>query len=324
MNFRTEIQTNPSSNRISHQTPVMLIGSCFTDNIGRKLKELCFPVDINPCGIIYNPLSIIRSMELVMSGKDFPEEELGYFNELWFSFDHHTSFSHPDKAVCLEKINSRLRESRTFLTSAKYIFITFGTSRIYLHKNQRRVVSNCHKIPAEEFERKIMSVDEIAGLTQDMMNNITRVNPSASYIFTISPVRHWKDGAVGNQINKAGLVLAMNNLVEQNPGKAEYFPAYEIMLDDLRDYRFYADDLLHPGSMATQYIWEKFSQTFFDEQTLSLNNELLSLNNAMNHRPLNKDAKAWKKFLQAQKMKMENLANRYPYLNLKKFEEYFL
>jgi len=323
MIFRTEVHITPSENKISHRTPLLLLGSCFTDNIGSKLRELCFPVFINPCGIVYNPVSVKRSLDILIDGPEFSESDLGNFNDLWYSFDHHTSFSHPEKNICLEKINQHIREGREQVKKASYILVTYGTSRIYTHKKLKRAVSNCHKIPASEFEQHMLNTDEIVNISMDMVKKVTSLNPDIKFIFTVSPVRHWKDGAVGNQLSKAALIIAIHHLIEHIPSIASYFPAYELMLDDLRDYRFYADDLLHPGSSATQYIWEKFAGCYFTDETLSLVKELTALNNALNHRPFNKNKPSWKTFLWNNKEKTETLSKKFPFLDLTKYFEYF-
>jgi len=323
MNFRTEINLMPSGNRISHKTPMMLTGSCFTEYIGNKLNELSFPVFINPCGIVYNPLSVLRSLEILIENKKYTPEDLDYYNELWFSFDHHTSFSHPVQNTCLDKINSGISEGAGKLRKAEYLLITYGTSRIYIHKKRGRVVSNCHKIPSATFRQRILDVDEIFESTKNTMDKIRDINPGLKFIFTISPVRHWKDGAIGNQVSKATLILAVQKLVDHFSPIAEYFPAYELMMDDLRDYRYYGDDLLHPGTQAVQYIWEKFTGVYFDEETIKINHELTSLNNAMNHRPFNKNTQAMKKFLELHKTKVENLEKKYPFMRLINYREHF-
>lgn len=324
MNFRTEIEIKTSGFRINHQTPLILIGSCFTEYIGNRLKDLSFPTLINPCGIVYNPYSVIRTLEILIREKEFKDSDLEYFNELWFSFDHHTSYSHPDKIECLKKINNSIKEGIKYLKTAEYLLITFGTSRIYKYKSLNRIVSNCHKIPASKFENLIMTSDEIVDLTQKLIKQLLLINPSLKFIFTISPVRHWKDGAVGNQISKATLIIAVHKICELNKDKAEYFPSYELMLDDLRDYRFYADDLLHPASQAVEYIWSKFAASYFDDHTIKINKELSSLNNALNHRPFTKETKAWKEFIKTNKNKAEALAKNYPFLDLTKYLEYFI
>lgn len=323
MNFRTEIIVKPSVFRISHNTPLMLAGSCFTEYIGKKLQTLSFPLNINPCGIVFNPYSVFKSFEILIENKEFTESDLNYYNELWFSFDHHSSFSHPEKNECLRKINSNIKEGYEYLKKAEFIVITLGTSRVYKHKKLDRIISNCHKIPDTEFDQHLMTTSETVQILQKLIDSISGINQSIKYIFTISPVRHWKDGAVGNQISKAALILAVHKVIDQNPGRTEYFPAYELMLDDLRDYRFYADDLLHPDKMAVEYIWQKFSETYFDDITMHINKDLTSLSNALNHKPFIKETNAWKKFIAINKQKAEILAEKHPYLNLDVYMKYF-
>ena len=321
--FRTEINTESSAFRINHNTQLLMMGSCFTDNIGIKLNNLRFPVLINPSGILYNPLSIKQSLLILAEGKEFTQNDIEKYNELYFSFDHDTSFSHTDMHVCLDKINTGIRNGNEQLKKASFIFLTFGSSRIYIHKAQQRIVANCHKIPEKEFERRLLEVDEITGEFGALIKIIHKINPSAKFIFSISPVRHWRDGAVGNQISKAVLVLAIHKLMELFPAHTGYFPAYELMLDDLRDYRFYADDLLHPRNNAISYIWEKFSSMYFNQITTEINSEINDLLTARNHKPFNTETTAWKSFLATHLTKTKSLAKRYHFLNLSDLENYF-
>jgi hypothetical protein len=323
ISFRTEIFPQPSDLKLTHQSPLLFLGSCFTENIGAKLEELAFPVMINPTGIVYNPLSVKRSLELLLEDKDFNQKNLDHFNDLYFSFDHDSSFSRPSGDECLSLINHSLHKGNTFFKITDTILLSFGTAWVYYHKKQNRLVSNCHKIPSGEFERKLLTPEEIVSEFSKLIKTIRDRNADMRFIFTISPVRHWKDGAVGNQISKSVLVLAINSLVQKFPGIVEYFPAYELMLDDLRDYRFYADDLLHPSDKAIQYIWGKFSEVYFSPETISLNKEITSLLLASRHRPLNDNPAARKRFLAQNFQKTQNLKKDFPYLDLGKFEEFF-
>lgn len=323
MIFRTEIQPNPSHVKITHKSGMLFIGSCFTENIGVKLKELAFPVLINPTGIVYNPLSVKRSLEILVEGKEYTENDVFHFNDLYYSFDHDTSFSHPELNECLKVINTNLIEGQEQLAKASLILITFGTAWVYLHKKSQNLVSNCHKIPSSEFNRKLLSVEEIVSEYLILINNMQKINPGIKFIFTVSPVRHWKDGAVGNQISKSSLVLAVHKLIEKLKGTAEYFPAYELLLDDLRDYRFYANDLLHPSDEAIAYIWEKFSGVYFDHQTTELIKEIAALASAAKHKPFNKETPAWNNFLEKNLQKVMDLNKKYPFLDLSSYEKYF-
>ncbi len=321
--FRTEINPAPSSYKINHLSPLLFIGSCFTDNIGIKLKELRFNVSINPTGILYNPVSIKNSLAFLSEEKEYTLSDIGMFNELYYSFDHDTSFSHPVSKICLDQINTGIHKGNEQLRKASLIFLTFGTSWIYIHKTQQRIVANCHKIPEKEFERRLLSVEEIVSEFSGLINNITRVNPDVKFIFSVSPVRHWKDGAVGNQISKAILILAIHRLMELFPACTEYFPAYELLLDDLRDYRFYDEDLLHPGANAISYIWDKFSSLYFNQQTYEINYAISGLISARNHKPFHIETLAWRSFIAKYLKKTKNLREKYPFLNLSDLEDYF-
>ena len=314
--FRTEIQLPASSFRISHNTPLLFTGSCFTENIGIRLEELLFPVLINPCGIVYNPSSVKRSLELLAGEKIFTEADIDLYNELYFSFDHDTSFSHTEKMSCIKNINSAIEKGSVHLKKASYLLITFGTAWVYFHKGIKRMVANCHKIPAAEFERKLLSVQEIVSDYLSLIESLTKLNPQLKFIFTVSPVRHWKDGAVGNQISKSVLILAIHKLIELLAGKAQYFPAYELLLDDLRDYRFYEEDLLHPAKNAVDYIWDKFSGVYFDKITEEIIKEISLLIAASRHKPFNEGTSAWKAFLENNLKKTETLSKKYPFLDL--------
>jgi hypothetical protein len=323
ISFRTEIHTPPSELIISHQTPLLFIGSCFTENIGRKLEELAFPVLINPTGIVYNPLSVKKSLEILAEGKEFTGKDLVMRNDQYFSYDHDTSFSHPEMNTCLERINSAIQRGRNHLEKASVILLTFGTAWVYYLKDQKIAVSNCHKIPSAEFVRKLLSVEEMVTEFTLLIHKLIQINPAVKFIFTISPVRHWKDGAVGNQISKSSLVLAVHRIIEKFPDVAEYFPAFEIMLDDLRDYRFYGDDLLHPSAMAVDYLWEKFAGVYFKGETPGINKEIASLSAAANHRPFNIHTPAWNQFVSTNLKKIVHLKEKHPFLDLSFYEEYF-
>ena len=312
-NFRTTIQAEQSSNKIGYETPTLFMGSCFTENIGNKMLELKFPTIVNPFGVLYNPASVRSSLEILLDKRNFNEKDLHFFNDQWFSFYHDTEFSNENKDECLKKINTSVNEAREHLRSAEYLIITFGTAWIYEYKKTENVVSNCHKIPAKEFERRKLGVEDIFVQWAKLLNRIEDYNPNLKIIFTVSPVRHWKDGAVQNQLSKSTLILAINQLMKIFDN-VEYFPAYEIMMDDLRDYRFYADDMLHPSNVAIEYIWDYFKQTFFDKKTINIIDEVNQVIQAENHRPINPDSINHKKFIENLNRKRELLKQKYPFL----------
>ena len=208
--FRTKIEPERSNNKISYHTPVLFMGSCFTENIGNKMVDFKFPVLVNPFGVLYNPVSVRQSLEIILDQRNFEESDLSFFNNLWFSFYHDTEFSNPDKQECLKKINRKLNQARAHLKAAKYLIVTFGTAWVYEYLKTKKIVSNCHKIPAKEFERFKLGVEDIFVQWAKVLNRMEDYNPDLKIIFTVSPVRHWKDGAVQNQLSKSTLILAIH------------------------------------------------------------------------------------------------------------------
>ncbi|MFC2087667.1 GSCFA domain-containing protein, partial [Bacteroidota bacterium] len=245
--FRTEVDISPHTEKLDYNHYSFLIGSCFTQNIGSILMECGFNTLVNPYGVLYNPYSIYKSFEFILGNHHFHKDDLIYHNEQWLSLHHHTSFSDDTKEACLKKINNATTTAHEFLNKSRFIVITFGTSWIYEWKETGEIVSNCHKIPAVKFNRRRLSTHEIIKLYDKLLNRLNQNFPDIQFIFTISPVRHWKDGAIENQISKSILFVSVHELLERFEN-CSYFPAYEIVMDDLRDYRFYNEDMLHPNS----------------------------------------------------------------------------
>ncbi|MDD5570598.1 MAG: GSCFA domain-containing protein [Bacteroidales bacterium] len=320
--FRTIIDTPKSKFVLSYHTKSLFIGSCFTESIGNKLEELKFPVDINPFGIVYNPASIKSCLEILINKKLFKKEDLQFHNEQWFSFSHHGRFSNTNADECLKNINERIKSSSEFLKNSEFLFITLGTAWIYKLKATGKTVANCHKLPENNFEKKILSVEEIVEEYKTLINSLMKFNPKLIIIFTVSPVRHWKDGAFGNQVSKATLLLAVNKLLGLFKN-SEYFPSYEILMDDLRDYRFYADDMLHPNNIAVNYIFGKFSEMFFDEKTMKIISEIEKIIKAKNHRPFDNTTVSYKNFIKEYRSKINLILSDYPFLNLEEEKRFF-
>ena len=249
MEFRTTIKIPPSPDRITFNDPVMFIGSCFATSIGNKLEAGRMPVMINPSGTVYNPVSVTNTLQTIASGRNYKKEDLYNNNGIWLSFDHYTDFSSDSPEQALDKINRQIEAAGRFLSGAHYLFITFGTARIFRWKKTGKIVSNCHKIPAAEFTHDLLTVNDIVKLWNGQLDRLHSMFPALRVVFTISPVRHWKDGAHGNQVSKSVLFLAVEELLGHSSHPV-YFPAYELLMDDLRDYRFYDDDLLHPSAAA--------------------------------------------------------------------------
>ncbi len=322
MDFRTEVHVPSSDKKIGYRSRILLMGSCFTENIGAMMKELQFPVEVNPFGINYNPSSVARNLWSLLNGREFLPDDLETDGDSWFSFDHHSRFSHPDPEVCLQKINDRLRKAREHLKDTAFLVLTWGTAWVYVHKKRACVVSNCHKLPAANFSRHLLSVNQVVDTYTKLFAALRKAIPDMHIILSVSPVRHWKDGPRLNSVSKSTLILAAHALSEMF-SYCDYFPAWEIAMDDLRDYRYYADDLVHPSNAMTRYIWEKFSGAWFDREALSLIPEIRKLADARNHRPFDPASKKHLNFCRRQLEEIRKLAGRYPFLDLSELEEHF-
>ncbi len=312
MNFHLEFSPKPFDTQINHQHKLFLIGSCFTEQIGNKLSQHRFRVQDNPNGILFNPVSIAKSVSSYITNKQYSEADLFYQNESWNSWEHHSRFSHPDKNECLNKINQSQNTAHQFLKDADWLLITLGSAFVYELEN-KEVVANCHKVPTDKFNKKLLAVDEVHIALQQMIDELKAFNPGIKIIFTISPVRHLRDGFVENNRSKATLIYTVHQLLSDN---IFYFPAYELIIDDLRDYRFYAEDMVHPNYAATNYVWEKFITCCIDELSQQLMKTINEINAAASHKPFNPTSEAHKSF----KNKYLDLCNamqqKYPYLNL--------
>ena len=294
--FRTIVEVEKCSRKIDHNTFSLWLGSCFTENIGANLARLKFPVDINPFGVLYNPVSISNSLSILVNEKLFTEQDLFYSNGLWNSFYHHSSFSDPDRDVCLQKINDSIKTSSGILEKSDFLFITFGTARVYQLKETGHIVSNNHKLPHNKFTQKLLSVDDIAGNYSMLIKELSNFNKNLQIVFTVSPVRHWKDGATGNLVSKSTLMLAIDEITRAF-NSASYFPAYELVMDDLRDYRFYDDDMIHINRQGVDYIWKKFSDAYISDASLPLIKEILAIKQGLDHRPFNPSGPDYHLFL---------------------------
>jgi hypothetical protein len=293
----------------------MFAGSCFTENIGDRLHALKFPCDINPLGILYNPVSIRNGLEQLVHGKPYTAADLERGDDLWFSYHHHGRFSHRDQNTCLQNINARLSRSAALLKEARYLFLTLGTARVFARKDTGQIVANCHKQPAAIFDHYLLSVDTVTQACTTLIDNLLSHNPQLEIVFTVSPIRHWKDGASGNQLSKSTLIVAVHQLVEQYKQVA-YFPAYEIVMDELRDYRFYTSDMLHLDEVAIDYIWQRFAATYISEETLEISAQVDKLLKATQHRPEDIESAGYQTFLERQLETIDLLKTKHPFLDL--------
>lgn len=316
MKFRTEIKIPKPDFQINHHQHLISFGSCFSDHMGSKLTENKFRTISNPFGVLYNPFSVSKAVERLYANKLFTEHELQYHNQLFQSFMHHGSFSSPRKEDCLTQINNSFRQAANFIKQADIFLITFGTAYVFRLRSTGEIVANCHKFPADTFTRQRLSVNEIVEQWTLLIQNILSINPETEFIFTVSPIRHWKDGPHENQISKSILHLAIETLITQFSKNCFYFPAYEILLDELRDYRFFETDMMHPAPIAIDYIWKKFGETFFDLQTNDTIQEWQKIRRSLNHKPFNTENEQYISFLKQTLQQIEQLQQKYPHLEL--------
>jgi hypothetical protein len=302
----------------------VFIGSCFTENIGAKMEALKFSTDINPFGILFNPFSISQCIRRLISGEVFSEHELFSHGGLWHSYMHHGRFSNPSLEEALSVMNKRLVSSAGFLRKADFLILTFGTAWVYELKSTGMVVSNCHKVASSQFKRFRLTISEIVTEMRNTLEQLWEYNPGIKVIFTVSPVRHFKDGANGNQLSKATLLLATDALVNGfSPERCGYFPAYEIMMDELRDYRFYGEDMVHPSSLAIDIIWKKFRDFFMDKETIDLSVKVGSLVQARDHRPIYRNSPEYKLFIENTLTEIRKITKKYPFLDFSTENKYF-
>jgi hypothetical protein len=319
MKLMTEVDLPDYPFRLDHDSPVLLMGSCFTENIGRQLDRYLFPVCINPFGVTYNPLSVKKGLEALIHKEAYGPEALNMHNGLWFSFDHYTGFSSPDHDLAQDNINRSFSMAKEILRKAGTLILTWGTSWVFQYNKTGQVVCNCHKIPAKEFTRRKLTTREIIAAYEDLLPELFAFNAGLKIIHTISPVRHWRDGAHGNQLSKATLLLAGDVLQEQFPDQLLYFPSYEIVMDELRDYRFYASDMLHTSDQATAYIWEKFKQVLVSESSKEAIQDLEPLLKMRDHRPFNKSAESTENLQNQLDERLKITKSKHPGLNWSNF-----
>jgi hypothetical protein len=322
--LRTEIEIDSPNWLFDYHTPSVFIGSCFSDNIGGILLRNKFPVLPNPFGVLYNPLSISNALQIAISGQPIQKEELIFHGNLWHSFSFHGSFSGSDPETVVADCNTAIAETHRFLKSASYLFISFGTAWAYRHSNSGKIVSNCHKIAANQFERTRLTVDEISTEWTGLLSKLQSFNPGLKAVFTVSPIRHLKDGAHGNQLSKSTLLLAIDTIINNDPTKrTAYFPAYELVNDELRDYRFYNSDMIHMSETTIQFIFEKFKATFFTKEAFEILQQVKSVVQATEHRVLTNDTQSLIQFSRSMVEKTSTLQSTFPYINFQKEIEHF-
>lgn len=317
VDFRTKVELPVSELDIRYSDNIMLLGSCFSENMGNLLVESKFTCDVNPFGVLYNPLSIASALGDMLAGRTYGPDDWELFEtDCWHSYMHHSRFSAPTRDECLHLINERLHRASDNLRSLDYLLLTFGTAWVYRLASNGCVVANCHKQPDRLFRRELLGVDDIVREYARLVDELLALRPSLQIVFTVSPIRHMKDGLHGNQISKSVLLLAVDRLCSLYPC-CHYFPSYEILIDELRDYRFYADDMFHPSSLSISYIWQCFCQSYFSAQTMQVMAECQEIAKAISHRPFRPDSLQYKRFLTQIVLKISRLTEKCPTLDFK-------
>lgn len=311
MKFRTEVNLSESNQKINHKHRLIGLGSCFVDSIGQKLKLYKFQLLQNPFGTLYHPLAIENALSRIHSMTFYTQDEIFHHNDVYFSWDHHTNFDGISVNATLNKINSSLEIAGEYARNSDFFFLTFGSSWAYELKGAEIIVANCHKVPGHHFEKILLQNAQIQNSLRTIYRLIFDLNPQATIITTISPVRHTKDGMVENTLSKARLINALHEINGEFEN-VSYFPSYELLMDDLRDYRFYKEDLIHPNDAALSYIWEKFSDAYFDEITKEKMKLVQKVQASINHRPFNTQTTSYKQFIYQSLKNIEIIQNQFP------------
>jgi GSCFA family len=311
MNFTTKVPIEKYKNPIDYKSKIISLGSCFAENMAEKFEYFKFQNSVNPFGIIFNPVSIEKLVNRIVNQIEFTEEDIFFHNNLWHCFEIHSELSNANKEDFLRNLNLILSKNFEIISNATHIIITYGTSWVYRSKTSNEIVANCHKVPQNQFDKEILSVEIIEKSIQKTINLIKKINPNCNFIFTISPVRHIKDGFVENQRSKAHLLTALHSSIFHLP-TSNYFSSYEIMMDELRDYRFYADDMLHPSQSAIDYIWIKFFENYVSETQFNLMNQVCEIQRALKHRPFNPESESHLKFLSNLNLKISKIQEVLP------------
>tara|TARA_R110000751_G_scaffold100068_2_gene193873 strand:- start:174542 stop:175486 length:945 start_codon:yes stop_codon:yes gene_type:complete len=310
VNLQTKIPLKKQEyNLIDYNSKVFLLGSCFAENIGEKFEYFKFPHYVNPFGILFHPIAIHNLVSNALHGKKYTEDDVFINNEQFHSFDAHSKLSQHTKSLLLHQLNAASQKTSHYLKQSTHVVITLGTAWVYRYLKTNKIVANCHKIPQQQFQKQILSVDAIVAALQSIIQQVKKVNPRVNFIFTVSPVRHIKDGFIENTQSKSHLLAALHKVLDD---QSHYFPSYEIMMDELRDYRFYNQDLLHPSPLAVDYIWDKFKTVWMADSAIAIMSEVDIIQKGLQHKPFNPNSTAHLKFVQQLVERQITLTNQFP------------
>ena len=321
MKLTTHVEVPASLPRMQQGQRLVMMGSCFATAMGQRLQQAKFDVELNPYGVLYNPASISAALRRLSEGRLYGEEELFFHAGCWHSPMHHSDFSATTVEEALQHINARMRQAAEAISHMDVLLVTWGTAWVYRNLSDGKVVGNCHKLPERMFERTRLDIGEVVDDYTQLLEQLFHARPRLQVIFTVSPIRHLRDGLHDNQLSKATLLLAIDRLCRLFPRQVSYFPAYELLMDELRDYRFYAADMAHPSEVAEAYVWECFSQHCLTPEALQLMHSCEEIGKALAHKPLHPESDEYKRFLEQIVLKIERLTEKYPYLDFKNERE---
>lgn len=313
MKLQTQIDIPQEKPKIDYSSSVLLLGSCFSENIGGRFAYYQFQELQNPLGILFHPFAIEKFLQRVVKQEEFTGKDVFQYQEIYSCFEAHSRMNALSEDEILKNLSSALQETFLFLKKSSHVVITLGTSWIYKHGEQNKYVANCHKIPQKSFHKELSSIAELEKSIQTSVEYIRQLNPDCQFVFTVSPVRHAKDGFVESTRSKSHLITAIHQVLE-GENRLKYFPSYEIMMDELRDYRFYAEDLLHPNKIAIHYIWERFKETWLAEETLPVMKQVEQIRQGLSHRPFNPNSTVHQKFQQKLQQQIEQLQQQFPFM----------
>jgi hypothetical protein len=314
MQFRTQIPILKSDHQIDYHSNIVSLGSCFAVNMGGKLDYFKFSNTTNPIGILFHPLALEKFLYYSLNQRRFTEKDIFFYNERWHCFDAHSDLSNPDKETLLNNLNTALHTTFTKLKEASHLVITLGTAWVYTHIESGDLVANCHKVPQKQFSKGLLSTDVIKESLYNLINDVKAFNPNIHIIFTISPVRHIKDGFTENLWSKSNLITALQDVLNTQKSSCSYFPSYEIMMDELRDYRFYAEDMIHPNSIAIDYIWERFTDSWITTEALATMKEADNIQKGLQHRSFNPESQQHRDFLAKLNLRIAQLQQKHPHI----------
>jgi hypothetical protein len=315
MNFTTKIPIQKYHHPITYESKIMLLGSCFATNIGNKFEYFKFQTTINPFGIVFNPVSLAKIIVRNVQKEYYTENDIFFHHDLWHCFEVHSELSHPDKNTFLNSLNELIDTTHQQIKAASHLFITVGTSWVYRNIATNEIVANCHKVAQKEFEKELLTIKTIEQQIETILSALSVVNLNCKLIFTVSPVRHIKDGFAENTLSKAHLIAAIQRKIIHHPTRLNYFPAYEIMMDELRDYRFYAEDMLHPNPTAIDYIWIQFYENYILKSEFEWMTQIYDIQRGLQHKPFNPNTASHQKFLSDLKIKMTTIKKKLPFIS---------